>query len=401
MRVGHNSTFTNPDAVWRFKLIPEGGENASVVDGAALHFRWDNDAGGTGWQNEFRYVITIRRGSATGEVVKQHANNLSGKSGNWDVDRSDWGFIPNVDYYFCLNVKETPLSSLKSFSTTASVDHLRSRCIPPTSIKIGDGAFRTYRKAGEGATLEIIGGGGGVGNAFTRWYIEELIFSDAAGTLVSWHPARNGQEQDDPAIYNTSSRTVTIYPTRTKGENKRYRIRAEGAVGDPFNSNFAEFGPNICTNRSPNTCTNISVNKVRVVPGEGIRLSFSGGGDPDGNLWMYEVRTLDKDGNVQATKELGRQYDLTKNYVDINLGLEPSIFAAGTKWKFQVRGHDGIEAGPWSDATPFVEIGGIVHVNDSSGTPKDALVYVYDAAGTARLAVPYCFNANGAPKIGI
>ena len=90
--MGHNADFTNPDAVWKLRLVSEG-ETVSKVDGAALHFQWNNDAAGTGWQGAFRYVITIRLGSASGEMIKQHANDLSGKSGNWNVDRTDWGDV--------------------------------------------------------------------------------------------------------------------------------------------------------------------------------------------------------------------------------------------------------------------------------------------------------------------
>lgn len=403
VRVGHNADFTNPDAVWKLRLVSEG-ETVSKVDGAALHFQWNNDAAGTGWQGAFRYVITIRLGSASGEMIKQHANDLSGKSGNWNVDRTDWGFLPDTDYYLCLNVKEqTPISysSMKSFSTTASVDNLRSKCAPPTGIVIGDGSFRTYRAPGAGATMQILGGGGGINNAFSKWYIEELIFSDSEGTLVDWHPAKNGEEQEDASICYATSRTVTIYPTKTRGENKRYRIRAKGAAGDAFDSEMVEFSPNICTNRLPATCTDLLLDKLRIPPAQGLRLSFAGGGDVDGNLQFYQIRATDENGEIYSGGDLGRQYDTAKKYVDIELAEHADAFCAGTKWKFQVRGHDGLEAGAWSECTPFVEIGGVVRIYNSNGELREAVPYIYDGTGLWKEAVPYCFNENGTPRIGI
>ena len=116
---------------------------------------------------------------------------------------------------------------------------------------------------------------------------------------------------------------------------------------------------------------------------------------------MYQVRAEDENGVAFTGKDLGRQYDVTKNYVDIDLGLVPEVFRAGTKWRFKVRGHDGCEACSWSAPSGLVQIAGVVHVYGADGAPSNAMAYVYDQAGAPKLTTPYCYNANGAPKLGI
>ncbi len=406
VRVGHNSSFTNQDAAWSFVITPGSGESVAKIDSVRWHFNWNNEAGGSGWQGAFTYIAKIRSGSPTGTVLASVQATLQGKSGNWDVQASNLNLAANTTYYITLNLNGSTLSSLKTFSTTATAEVLSwtsaaSKCTAPTKILFNGKHTSAYASPGQGVQFEIVGGGGGKDNAFVRWHIQELVFKPGQGELTGWRNATNANEQENSAVYHQSSRFCTLYPTLIRGRNKRFRIRAEGAAGEQYYSDFAEVAPNVISNSPPNGCTNVTADKNIVAPGSTLRLSFTGGGDPDGNLWMYQVRAEDENGVAFTGKDLGRQYDVTKNYVDIDLGLVPEVFRAGTKWRFKVRGHDGCEACSWSAPSGLVQIAGVVHVYGADGAPSNAMAYVYDQAGAPKLTTPYCYNANGAPKLGI
>lgn len=406
VRVGHNSSFTNQDAAWSFVITPGSGESVAKIDSVRWHFNWNNEAGGSGWQGAFTYIAKIRSGSPTGTVLASVQATLQGKSGNWDVQASNLNLAANTTYYITLNLNGSTLSSLKTFSTTATAEVLSwtsaaSKCTAPTKILFNGKHTSAYASPGQGVQFEIVGGGGGKDNAFVRWHIQELVFKPGQGELTGWRNATNANEQENSAVYHQSSRFCTLYPTLIRGRNKRFRIRAEGAAGEQYYSDFAEVAPNVISNSPPNVCTNVTADKNIVAPGSTLRLSFTGGGDPDGNLWMYQVRAEDENGVAFTGKDLGRQYDVTKNYVDIDLGLVPEVFRVGTKWRFKVRGHDGCEACSWSAPSGLVQIAGVVHVYGADGAPSNAMAYVYDQAGAPKLTTPYCYNANGAPKLGI
>lgn len=406
VRVGHNSSFTNQDAAWSFVITPGSGESVAKIDSVRWHFNWNNEAGGSGWQGAFTYIAKIRSGSPTGAVIASVQATLQGKSGNWDVQASNLNLAANTTYYITLNLNGSTLSSLKTFSTTATAEVLAwtsaaNKCTAPTRILFNGKHTSAYASPGQGVQFEIVGGGGGKDNAFVRWHIQELVFKPGQGELTGWRNATNANEQENSAVYHQSSRFCTLYPTLIRGRNKRFRIRAEGAAGEQYYSDFAEVAPNVISNSPPNVCTNVTADKNIVAPGSTLRLSFTGGGDPDGNLWMYQVRAEDENGVAFTGKDLGRQYDVTKNYVDIDLGLVPEVFRAGTKWRFKVRGHDGCEACAWSAPSEFVQIAGIAHVYGTDGAPNKAMAYVYDQAGAPKLTTPYCYNANGAPELGI
>lgn len=236
--------------------------------------------------------------------------------------------------------------------------------------------------------MEILGGGGGLNNPFQKWFIQELILSHDSQELTGWRQARNANDIPDPAVYNPTARIVTVYPTPTRGQRKRFRIRAEGIPNEAYHSDFKEMEPHVCSNRLPNDCTNVMPNKTNAPPGGIIRLIFSGGGDPDNNLARYQARVMDESGALyNGGTPIGQQLDITKNYIDLTLSGDPSTFQAGTKWKFQVQGVDECEAGSWSIASPLVELRGITRVK-VNGVWKQAIPYV-KINGAWKQAVPY------------
>lgn len=304
VRIGHNSTFTNPEAVWTFAIIPTG-EQLTAINSLRFNLSWNNGAVGTGWSGSFLYWARIRSGSVGGHIVKEVGITLNGSSGSCGVELNGLGLEQNKTYWFTFNVKDkdsggAPLSTMKQFSTAISVNVLSyeepGQCTPPVAIKLNGAQLDGYAKPGNGVQMEIIGGGSGRDNPFQRWYIQELVFVPGQGELTGWRNARNGNDQEDSAVYNPINRIVTVYPTLVRGQNKRFRIRAEGIPLERYHSTLVEMGPRAISNRLPNTCTGLTLNKTRAIPGETIRLSFSGGGDPDNNLARYQVRAYDESG---------------------------------------------------------------------------------------------------------
>lgn len=403
VRVGSSSSQRNPDATWLFNCSGGSTRICQIV----FHFNWNNTAAGTGWatndDNDIRRGYRARIADTNGNVLYQVncGNGLSGSSGSWSpvFDKINLEF--GKTYQIRLNNDHSAYQTMKSFSISASSEVVITKCAQPTSIRLNGTTNNVLAKPGAGVQMEIIGGGGGINNAFQKWYIQELIYAPGQGELSGWRRARNGNDQEDYNVCNPTGRTVTVYPTPVMGQRKRFRIRAEGIPDEAYHSDYKEMGPSVFTNQLPHICTNVTPDKTNILAGGILRLTFSGGGDPDGNLWMYQARVLDENGNVYGGEELGRQYDLSKNYVDLDLGLDPNTFCAGTKWKFMLRGHDGLVGGAWSEPTAFVQIGGIAHINDENGAPRDAIPYVFDSTGAPKQALPYCFDANGAPKMGI
>ena len=401
VRVGSNSSFTNADAVFSFIVTPSG-ENIASINEIRLSFNWNNDTAGSGWRSKFAYTANIRQGSATGNVLASITTDLEGVSGTWNVQAGGLNLAAGTTYYVTLNVSGNHLSSMKAFSTTATAQVISwtngiGKCVAPTGSEIDGKTGWVYCKPGGSATLKIMGGGGVPNNLITGFRIEELIYVSGQGEVTGWRKATNANEQADAAVYAPTSRNVKIYPTKTRGQNKRFRIRIVGAAGEAYASDWYETTTNIVTNRLPNACTNVRADKSTTAPGGTLRLSFSGGGDPDGNLSMYQVQAEDENGNIYDGADLGRQYDTTKKYIDIDLSLGADAFTAGTKWRFRIRGHDGIEAGAWSEPSQWVEIGGAIRIK-KDGEWKTAAAYVRQT-GQWRQALPY-IRHEGTWKVG-
>ncbi|MEY8382298.1 hypothetical protein AALG83_03925 [Christensenellaceae bacterium 44-20] len=391
VRVGSNSSFTNEDAVFSFIVTPSG-ENIASINEIRLSFNWNNDTAGSGWRGKFAYAARIRQGSATGNVLATVTTELEGVSGTWNVQAGGLNLAAGTTYYVTLNVSGSRLSSMKAFSTTATAQVISwtngiGKCVAPTDSRINGNTGWTYCKPGDSATLQIMGGGGVPNNLITGFRIEELVYVRGQGEVTGWRKATNANEQADAAVYAPTSRSVKIYPTKTRGQNKRFRIKIVGQAGEAYASDWYETTTNLVTNRVPNICTNVRADKSLVAPGSILRIYFSGGGDPDGNIWMYQIKAEDESGNAYSGEELGRQYDTTKNYVDIDLSLGGNAFVAGTKWRFMVRGHDKIEACAWSAPSQWVEIGGAVRIKVGEQW-KQAMPYVRKN-GQWKQAVPY------------
>jgi len=180
VRVGSNSSFANEDAVFSFIVTPSGESIASINE-IRLSFNWNNDTAGSGWRSKFAYAAQIHQGSATGNILATITTELEGVSGTWNVQAGGLNLAAGTTYYVTLNVSGSHLSSMKAFSTTATLQVVSwtngiGKCVAPTDSKINGNYGWTYCAPGGEATLQIIGGGGVPNNLITGFRIEELIY---------------------------------------------------------------------------------------------------------------------------------------------------------------------------------------------------------------------------------
>lgn len=118
VRVGHNSSVQNEDAVWSFTL----NEPTSSL---TFNLTWNNTAAGTGWQGEYEYAFAISSNGSSGKQLAKGSSNiakvtqkLKGKTGSTEVK---FNTQLNVGtYYLRANQNGTKLSTMKAFSTTAT-----------------------------------------------------------------------------------------------------------------------------------------------------------------------------------------------------------------------------------------------------------------------------------------
>lgn len=154
VRVGHNSSARNPDAVWAFTTP------ASFVDSLTIDFVWDCTAMGSGWYaNANDYVFAVSadgsngRFAATGEQIQKIIHTIPGtstKKGSFSITFTGLELIAGAEYYIRANYNGTSYQTMKWFSKTptaayTAAEETESEFIPPrktllveTSIKKDD-----------------------------------------------------------------------------------------------------------------------------------------------------------------------------------------------------------------------------------------------------------------------
>lgn len=121
VRVGHNSSATNPDAVWSFVPTQTG---ASKITGVKFVLTWDNSTAGTGWSGTYNYVFAVSSSGASGttaydgSVLGRTTVSLSGASGTATATVTGLSLTPGTTYYLRANFAGTTKSTMKAFKTT-------------------------------------------------------------------------------------------------------------------------------------------------------------------------------------------------------------------------------------------------------------------------------------------
>lgn len=123
VRVGHNTSVRNNDAVWSF--TPPTANGLEKYTSVTFRLTWNCTAntGGadSGWQGSYSYVFAVStsnaagRTAATGTHLGKTTLTLSGYTGVTDVTVSGLSLTPGTTYYLRANMNGTTYSTMKAF----------------------------------------------------------------------------------------------------------------------------------------------------------------------------------------------------------------------------------------------------------------------------------------------
>lgn len=119
VRVGHNSSAVNNDAVWSFSLAASTG--VAKWTGVKFTLKWNNTSAGTGWSGSYSYVFAVSssgsagRTAQSGTVLGRTTVTLSGASGTATVTITGLSLTPGTTYYLRANQNGSTHSTMKAF----------------------------------------------------------------------------------------------------------------------------------------------------------------------------------------------------------------------------------------------------------------------------------------------
>ena len=139
VRVGHNSSVTNKDAIWAFQPATAG---AKAVTSVTFTLSWNNSSAGEGWSGSYTYAFAITgqatsgQIAASGSVLGRKLVTLSGSSGSTTFTISGLSLNPNTGYTYYLraNFNGTTTKTLKSFSKTGNTYSVASYTKPTCKV---------------------------------------------------------------------------------------------------------------------------------------------------------------------------------------------------------------------------------------------------------------------------
>lgn len=125
VRVGHNSSAENKDAVWSFQPVTA---NATAVTEVTFTLSWNNSSAGTGWSGSYQYAFAVvgsapsGQVAASGNVLGRTIVTLSGSTGSTTFKISGLSLNPQsgYTYFLCGNFNGTTKSTMKAFSKTGN-----------------------------------------------------------------------------------------------------------------------------------------------------------------------------------------------------------------------------------------------------------------------------------------
>lgn len=125
VRVGHNSSAENKDAVWSFQPVTA---NATAVTEVTFTLSWNNSSAGTGWSGSYQYAFAVvgsapsGQVAASGTVLGRTIVTLSGSTGSTTFKISGLSLNPQsgYTYFLCGNFNGTTKSTMKAFSKTGN-----------------------------------------------------------------------------------------------------------------------------------------------------------------------------------------------------------------------------------------------------------------------------------------
>lgn len=126
VRVGHNSSGTNNDAVWEFTPT-------AATSVATFVLKWNNSEAGTGWAGSYQYVFGISVQGGEGRLAHDRDTKalvtLSGSSGTATVKFTGLSLSANTKYYLRANFNGTTNQTMKAFYKTGNTCTLSASAV--------------------------------------------------------------------------------------------------------------------------------------------------------------------------------------------------------------------------------------------------------------------------------
>ncbi len=251
VRVGHNSSATNADAVWSFALSQTG---ASKITSVTFTLKWNNSSAGTGWSGNFTYVFAVSTSgssgttAASGSVLGRKTVALSGSSGTATVTISGLSLSPGTKYYLRANFNGSTKSTMKAFqkasNTCAVANYTKLTYSITYNANGGSGAPSSQTKTyGVALTLRSTSGLSRTGYTCIGWAISKTATSaqyssggsyteNVSTTLYAVWKANtltvqyygNGATGLGSNSGNTSTNKATLHSTITYGNNSNINL---------------------------------------------------------------------------------------------------------------------------------------------------------------------------------
>lgn len=114
VRVGHNTSAENDDAVWSFTL-DRGAKEVEFV------LKWNNTDAGTGWSGSYQYVFAISENGASGQTAETGTHiakqlvTLSGAADTTKITFDGLNLEAGKKYYLRANMNGRTTSTMKAF----------------------------------------------------------------------------------------------------------------------------------------------------------------------------------------------------------------------------------------------------------------------------------------------
>lgn len=223
VRVGHNSSATNPDAVWSFVPTQTG---ASKITGVKFVLTWDNSTAGTGWSGTYNYVFAVSSSGASGttayngSVLGRTTVSLSGGSGTATVTITGLSLTPGTTYYLRANFAGTTKSTMKAFKTTG-----------------GTATVANYTSLTYTISYNANGGSGTTPSSQTKTYGTALTLRSTSGltrtgyTCIGWATSASATTATYPSGGSyTANAAATLYAV-WKANTLTINYYGNGATG--------------------------------------------------------------------------------------------------------------------------------------------------------------------------
>jgi len=206
VRVGHNSSAVNNDAVWSFSLSEAGTNKFTSV---SFSLTWNNTSAGTGWSGNYTYVFAVSssgtagRTAQSGTVLARTTKALSGASGTATFTISGLSLTPGTTYYLRGNFNGTTHSTMKAFAKANNKITGTTRSLITYTI--------SYKKGSNGSGTETTA---------TKTYGTALTLKGATFTRTGYHQtgwatSDGGSQAYALSASYTANAAATLYPVWT------------------------------------------------------------------------------------------------------------------------------------------------------------------------------------------